>query len=176
VAMTHRTRIGIVISMFVVAFTGGAIAQPLPCEPASPKDVAPWDHNSAVLSSFPPSVPPPVYVGDFKDEAEDYWLDIWRDERGVFGQLSHPVFEADSPTSRLYDVVGDRRMKQLSFRAVFPEGDVRMSAIVQRRVVRATITAGSSKKQVVLRKFRWDAMSWASREQFDCAMKLWHRY
>ena len=41
-------------------------------------------------------------------DADDVFrLQLWRDAQGFFGELSSPVLDADSPTSRLYDVKWD---------------------------------------------------------------------
>ncbi len=41
--------------------------------------------------------PAPLFLGGFADANGDYELPLWRDSRGIFGELLHPVLEADSP-------------------------------------------------------------------------------
>src|SRR5438045_3850638 len=78
-------------------------AEPLACVPAAATDPSPWVHNQQVLDSFPSDVPPPLFLGRF-GSSRAHELHLWQDAAGLFGEWLSPVLDADSPTSRLYDV------------------------------------------------------------------------
>jgi hypothetical protein len=154
------------------------------CPPVPSGDSAPWNHISRALDSFPPDSPRPVVVGDFQDRAENYRLKLWKDKDGYFGEISHPVLPADSPTSRLYDVAWDERTKILSFRAQLLDEmsasgavpfEARLSGTLTKERYEAEAT-GSRSEKVTLRRRNWDHFQWVSRAQFECAMNLWHRF
>jgi len=88
----------------------------LPCTTENRDPSKPWVQNSKVLDSFPKDNPVPRFIGTFRDKNQRYMLGLYQDAKGVFGQLSSPVLDADSPTSRLYDVAFDSRTSVLQFR------------------------------------------------------------
>ena len=153
------------------------------CVPAAGNDPAPWKWHSRILDSFPPDVPRPVWVGSFADADHRYYqLDLWRDSKGVFGEFRNPVLEADSPTSRLYDVKFDPATGALEFRVRVPVEDTWFSGTLRRDSVAGILRYRDHAEMVEWRR-RPDVNqgsgsndTWSSRAQFECAMTLWHRY
>ena len=153
---------------------------PLPCVPASAGDSQPWVHNARVLQSFPPDIPQPRFLGSFASANSQYELHIWRDAAGIFGELLSPVLDADSPTSRLYELHYDATSGALSFIARFPDThsfDGRLGS----NAVSGRIVGGGKSEAVMLRKVDPGPRDapWAevtSRAQFVCQMILFRRY
>lgn len=158
--------------------------QPVECRPAAPTDGAPWISNTRILNSFPPDTPKPRFIGAFGDRSLEYELHLWRDARSVFGQVLSPVFEADSPTSRLYDARFDARTGAISFSTRFPEKPWTFAGMLRSGTVTGTVIDAARRTPVVLRKLREaDAHgagavrdAYTSRAQFECAMVLFRRY
>jgi hypothetical protein len=163
-------------SCLMTAFTQTTAKRiPLPCVTSKRGDTHPWDHNAEVLSSYPPEAP--RYLGSFRDKAWDYELQLYRDAKGLFGELLSPVLESDSPDSRLYDVVFDPKVGTLRFGARFRDGQLHFTGVLHNGVVRGTITRDSRSENVILRRVRISAEDpYTSRAQFECAMTLFHRY
>lgn len=156
-----------------------AQATPLPCTPAKQGDTQPWDHNSKILSSFPRDNPLPRFIGTFRDKNQSYMLDLYQDAKGIFGELSSPVLDADSPTSRLYDVAFDSRTGALQFSSRFRDGQLQFSGVLRGRVIGATVIRNNHNEKVTLKRVRHsadDEVLFTSRAKFDCAMTLWHRF
>ena len=152
-------------------------ANSLQCTRAKQGDTQPWIHNSEVLSSFPKDNPMPRFVGAFRDKARLYQLELYSDATGVFGELSSPLLEADSPTSRLYDVYFDPGKATLRFRARFRYGELEFSGVLRSTVINGTFDGGTYTQAVVLRRVQhFDKYPWVSRAQFNCAMLLFNRY
>ncbi len=119
----------------------------------------------------------PRFVGAFRDKARDYQLVLYRDATGIFGELSSPLLESDSPTSRLYDVYFDPGTATLRFRARFRYGQLNFSGALRSTVIKGTVDGGSYTQAVVLRRVRhYDRYPWVSRAQFNCGMLLFNRY
>jgi len=147
------------------------------CTRPKPGDTQPWVHDREVLSSFPKDHPMPRFVGAFRDKGREYQLELYRDATGIFGELSSPLLEADSPTSRLYDVYFDPGRGTLRFRARFRYGQLNFSGILRSTIIKGTVDGGSYTQTVVLRRVRhYDEYSFVSRAQFNCAMLLFNRY
>ena len=152
------------------------------CVPAPVNDPAPWEWISRVLDSFPHDVPGPTWAGSFGDAHQLYQLDLWRDSAGIFGEFRNPVLEADSPTSRLYDVQFDPASGALEFRVRVPVDDTWFSGTLRNDSVTGTLRYRDVSEAVQWRRlpdvsppnsshdFYW------SRAKFECAMTLWHRY
>lgn len=152
---------------------------PLPCTPAKPDDSQPWVHNSEVLDSFSKDNPVPRFIGTFRDKNWSYMLDLYQDAKGIFGELSSPVLDADSPTSRLYDVAFDSRTGTLQFSSRFWDGQLQFSGILRGRRIKATVTGNNRNEKVILKRVGHSAdgkFLFTSRAQFECAMTLWHRF
>jgi len=149
------------------------------CVPAATADPAPWNWTSRVLNSFPPDVPGPAWAGSFGDAHHLYQLDLWRDSKGVFGEFRHPVLEADSPTSRLYDVQFNPASGALEFRVRVPIEDTWFSGTLRSDSVAGILRYGDVAEVVQWRRrpdYNATHDIWLSRAHFDCAMTLWHRY
>ncbi len=184
-----RCRIAVGIAASLTTATIGGVALPanaqsatgISCIPAAANDPQPWVHNARLLDSFKPDVPKPQFVGQFHDSGSNYELDIWRDALGIFGELASPIVEADSPTSRLYDVQFDAKSGALSFSTRFPDGPQRFDGQVRGDVIRGMMKGARTTDAVVLQKFtnsvgeilRNDTVS---RAQFECEMILFRRY
>lgn len=150
---------------------------PLPCVRAKHGDSQPWVHNVEVLESIPADNPKPRYLGAFRDKHWDYQLELYRDSKGVFGELLSPVLDADSPDSRLYDAFFDPKLGALRFEAHFPHGDLQFSGTLRMRTVSGIVTRDGRRERVVLRRVKLPSEdSSTSRDQFDCAMILFNRY
>ena len=161
----------------VVAESSGDQANSVQCTRAKQGDTRPWVHDSEVLSSFPKDNPMPRFVGAFRDKARFYQLQLYSDATGIFGQLSSPLLEADSPTSRLYDVYFDPGKATLRFRARFRYGELEFSGVLRSTVINGTFDGGTYTQAVVLRRVQhFDKYPWVSRAQFNCAMLLFNRY
>jgi hypothetical protein len=111
-----------------------------------------------------------------------YQLDLWRDSQGIFGEFRNPVLEADSPTSRLYDVRFDSASGKLEFRVQVPVEDTWFSGTLRHDSVAGTLRYRDVTEELVWRR-RPDIDPanagdefYTSRAQFECAMTLWHRY
>ena len=177
-----------IAATMTTAMIGGAAAavsaqspDSLSCVRAAADDPQPWVHNARLLQAFKPDVPRPQFVGQFHDAGSNCELDIWRDAHGIFGQLLSPILDADSPTSRLYDVQLDAKSGALNFSIRFPEGPQRFDGQMRGDVIRGTMREARTSNAVVLRRFsngraeilRSDIVS---RAQFDCEMILFRRY
>ena len=103
---------------------------------------------------------------------------LYRDTKGFFGELHSPVLEADSPTSRLYNVAFDSKGGTLQFQARFRDGDILFSGSLRGPIVRGNVTRNGRTERVLLRRLRRYEFSWPyrSRAQFDCDMTLNRRY
>jgi hypothetical protein len=158
------------------ALAPAASADQLPCVPAARTDGQPWVHRSRVLESFPQVSPAPTAVGTYQDKDGEFSLALWRDEHGYFGELSSPVLDADSPTSRLRDVAWRAGTRELRF-AASPGGvELRMAGTLVRHGYVVSQLSGKPVHGLVLRKAPHSSMyDWRSRAQFECAMKLWAR-
>ena len=100
---------------------------PLPCTTEKRDPSQPWVYNSKVLDSYPKDNPLLRFIGTFRDKNQSYMLDLYQDAKGIFGELSSPVLDADSPTSRLYDVAFDSRTSALQFGAKFRDGQLQLA-------------------------------------------------
>jgi hypothetical protein len=152
---------------------------PLPCTTEQRDPSRPWVHNSESIDSFPKDDPLPRFMGTFRDKDQNYMLDLYQDSKGIFGELSSPVLDADSPTSRLYDVTFDSRTGALHFSAKFRDGQLQFSGILRGRVIGAAITTDNRTEKATLNIKRYPAgerFLFTSRAQFDCGMTLWHRF
>ncbi len=168
----------LILILGVSAQNGSSGKSPLPCTLPLPGDTAPWVHNTEALSSFPKDPQLPRIIGSFRDARRDFWLFLYKDKNGIFGELLNPVFEADSPSSRLYDASLAKNGK-LQFTAKFPEGQLLFSGVLGRKVLKGTFTRGKHAQNVVLKKLRKSPLhadGYVSRAQFDCEMKLFRRY
>jgi hypothetical protein len=168
----------VIILFFDVAMSQTAQRAPLPCTPPTRSDTHPWDYEREVLSSFPWDSPHPRFFGAFRDKTWDYELVLYRDTKGFFGELHSPVLEADSPTSRLYNVAFDAKTGTLQFQARFRDGQLLFSGLLRGLNVRGNVTRDARTQRVLLRRLRRYEFSWPyrSRAQFDCDMTLNHRY
>ena len=152
---------------------------PLPCTTEKRDPSQHWVYNSKVLDSFSKDNPLPRLIGTFRDKNQGYMLDLYQDAKGIFGELSSPVLDADSPTSRLYDIAFDSRTSSLQFSAKFRDGQLQFTGILHGRVIRATVTRNNRIEKITLKRERHSAdenVFFTSRAQFDCAMTLWHRF
>lgn len=174
--------LSIILLVYVLSLSFGAQqvwmqTNPLPCTTEGRDPARPWDHNSKVLDSFPKDDPLPVFVGTFRDAKKSYGLDIYRDSKGIFGQLSSPVLDADSPTSRLYDTSFDSKSGSLIFGARFTDGQLRFIGVLRNKSIEASIVRGNVTEKITLMKQpSHDEWFFTSRAQFGCAMTLWQRY
>lgn len=149
----------------------------LPCDDFDADPSKPWVRRSEILDSFPPVKPLPKSIGTFRDKNWNYMIDLYRDSEGIFGEISSPVLEADSPTSRLYDITFDSRTGSLQFRASPSLGSIQFDGFLHSRAIKGKFTQYGSTKTATLKKLKSDYdFSFNSRSQFDCAMKLWGRY
>ena len=140
-------------------------------------DTQPWVHNSKVLSSFPRDNPAPRLLGAFRDRPRLYQLKLYRDSTGIFGELSSPLLDADSPTSRLYDVYFEPGMGTLKFRARFADEQLDFNGVLRSTFINGTVRKGSYTEAVSLRRDQhYDQYPYVSRVQFNCAMLLFNRY
>jgi hypothetical protein len=169
----------IISSIVSLFFCGVVFAQtksgPLPCMKAKHGDTQPWNHNAAVLDSYPTDKSS-RFLGVFRDKHRNYELEIYRDGDGVFGEFLSPVLEADSPNSRLYDAFFDPNLGTLRFEAHFPFGNLQFTGVLRGHVVRGTVTRNGRNETVILRRVKLPTDPYISRAQFDCAMTLFHRY
>jgi hypothetical protein len=110
-------RVGAAAITFATAIQSGPVAgqqiPPIGCVRAPKTDGAPWEWNTRVLHSFPPDSPRPIFVGAFRNI--EFEVDLWRDSRGVFGELLLAGYEADPPTLRLYGSTFDAATGTISF-------------------------------------------------------------
>jgi hypothetical protein len=183
---TRRSTCVIVAFLFAMETRPAGVAAeqgaPLRCVPAARDDGAPWIWNSRILESFPPDAPTPRFVGAFGDSGTEYELHLWRDAKGVFGQLLSPVLDADSLTSRLYKPHFDDRTGTLSFVAHFPDAERQFTGRLRPDSLTGTIVSAARTQTVVLRRLRETSVhgaphdSYTSRAQFDCAMILFRTY
>lgn len=178
----NTIRLIFLVLAFGVASTTFA-AEPLRCEAAAPNDGEPWRHNARILSSFPSDDPLPRFLGAFGDSSETYELQLWRDREGVFGELLHPVLDADSPISRLYQASLNPKSGRVTFTARFPDAAIRFEGELTKKAFRGTVAREGRTQTVDLRKLKPaaahgapDHSHYRSRAQFNCAMALLHRY
>jgi hypothetical protein len=155
---------------------------PVACAPAAANDPAPWVGNAALLKQFPPEVPRPQFLGAFGDRNQQYEIHLWQDRGGVFGEALHPVLEADSPVSRLYDARFDSRTGALSFATRFPSDPWTFTGTLG-SAISGTVFRGDLLILVMLRPLTAserhgiaDEDTYVSRAQFDCAMVLFRRF
>jgi hypothetical protein len=162
----------------------GTAAEHLPCEPHARGDAQPWIHDSRVLGSFRPDDPLPALVGAFAGQGPtlDYELHLWRDSKGIFGELLSPVLEADSPSAPLLDVQFDPKSGSLTFTARVRGQEHKFVGRLRRKMVKGVFTYRGLSETMVLRKVgpteghgAPSSSSWTSRDQFACAMKMWGR-
>jgi hypothetical protein len=168
-----------ILSLSAAAQQAAIQTTPLPCTTENRDPSQPWLQNSKVLDSFPKDNPVPRFIGTFRDKNQSYMLDLYQDANGVFGELSSPVLDADSPTSRLYDVAFNSGTSVLQFTAKFLDGHLQFSGILRGRVIEATVTRNKRTEKVSLKRDRHSAdeeVFFKSRAQFDCAMTLWRRF
>ena len=136
----------------------------LPCVPAPANDSAPWVHKARVLESFPPDNPVPRFLGSFSDAASTYRLHLWRDAKGVFGELLSPVLDADSPTSRLYEPRFDAASGNVAFVVHFPPEQWAFSGVLRSNTLSGRFQRGTQNEGVILRKLPPDGLGQALRE------------
>jgi len=155
----------------------------LPCDDSDADRSQPWVRRSEILDSFPPVHPLPKFIGTFRDKNWNYMIDIYRDSEGVFGEISSPVLEADSPTSRLYDVTFDSFTGSLQFStspSISPSpslGSMQFSGFLHSKFIKGKFTQNDYEETVTLKKLKTeDDFPYNSRSQFDCAMKLFGRW
>lgn len=146
----------VIVPMFSLSVTVQQVVSqttPLLCTTENRDPSQPWVQNSKVLDSFPKDNPLPRFFGTFSDKnSKNYMLDLYQDAKGVFGELSSPVLDADSPTSRLYDVAFDSRTSSLHFGATFFDGQLQFSGILRGRVFEATVTRNNRTKSYFEKK------------------------
>ena len=181
-ATAHR--IGAAAVALAAAMHGGRLtAQQTPppgCVSAPETDGAPWVWNTRVLKSFPPDTPRPAFVGAFRDA--EFEVHLWRDSKGVFGELLLAEYEADPPTSRFYDSAFDAATGRISFTTRLPGGERAFAGRLQSRTLTGTLTDARRRRSIVLRKRRDRDIGlllhdfYTSRAQFDCSMFLFRRY
>lgn len=111
----------------------------LACVPAPADDGAPWEHNTRVLESFPPDNPVPRFLGSFADAASTYRLHMWRDAKGLFGELLSPLLDADSPTSRLYEPRFDAASGTVAFVVHFPPEQWAFRGVLRSKHIERTL-------------------------------------
>jgi hypothetical protein len=112
----------------------------------------------------------------------EYELHIWQDSKGVFGELLHPVLDADSPSSRLLDVQFDPKSGALSFGVRFRNESEAYVGRLQGSRITGNVTRGGTTVKLVLRRVGAErthgapsSNSWVSRDQFECAMTMSRR-
>jgi len=178
---------GVALALFVAidcfaAATAPQGAEPLACVPARSDDPEPWTWNSRILASYRPDTPKPEFVGAFGDDRSQYELSLWRDSKGVFGELRSPVLEADSPTSRLYDPHFDPKTGTVDFTVRFKDGERRFAGTLRSDSVTGTVQHIGRGEPVAWQKLRANRVHGAasdfytSRAQFECAMILFRRH
>jgi hypothetical protein len=166
-------------SVLLLGFSASAQTTPLPCTPAKQGDTQPWTHNSKVLNSFPRDKQLPRFIGTYRDKNKSYMLDLYQDAKGIFGELSSPVFDADSPTSRLYDVAYNSQTGKLKFNSRFADGNLQFNGVLRGGIIEANVTRGDSNEKATLKRVKpSDAHSgsFKSQAEFECAMTLWRRF
>jgi|SRR5579871_1734888 len=160
------------------------VASAIPCDPPPAGDSRPWEYRANVLSLFPRSEPPPKFLGAFRGPLPDfeYELHIWQDSKGVFGELLHPVTDADSASSRLSDVQFDPKSGALSFSTRFREDNEVYVGRLHGSKIAGNVTRGGTTVKLVLRRIGAarthgapSSDSWVSRDQFECAMTMSRR-
>jgi hypothetical protein len=157
------------------------VAGPLPCVPPPATDRTPWVTRARILHSFPADSPLPRFVGGFGDSVAGYELHLWSDKQGLFGELLHPVLDADSPTSRLSAVAFDSSTGTLIFRARFGTDDRQFEGTLEADVVSGRFDRSAPGEVVTLKRLPPERIhgaaegSYTSRAQFECAMTLFHR-
>ena len=110
-------------------------------------------------------------------DADDVFrLQLWHDAQGFFGELSSPVLDADSPTSRLYDVNWNPTLRRLEFVARPGGGTVRIVGVLSKLKFRLSQATPWSEEGLVLRRRDEPLTEWKSRAQFECAMTLFRRW
>ncbi len=166
------------LSLFVSA-QQASLQSPHPCTKENLDPSQPWVEKFKILDSYAKDDPLPSFIGTFRDKNQKYMLDLYQDATGIFGELSSPVLDADSPTSRLYEVSFDPSTMDLQFSARFWDGHLLFSGRLSGRVIKATITRNNRTEKVTLRRTQdtdSDEFFFTSRAQFECAMTLWNRF
>lgn len=175
--MRFATRVPVILVFCVVSTTSFAQTplSPLPCTLPEAKDIQPWVHNSAVLDSFPKVKSPPVSLGTFRDRNSQFILDLYRDGAGIFGEISSPVLDADSPTSQLYSARLEGKF--LYFESRVPSDQMSFAGMLVSGVIKGRAKIHGRHQKVTLKKTKpiFPAFEFVSRAQFDCAMHLWRR-
>ena len=159
-------------------------AEPLACVPARGDDPEPWTWNSRILASFRPDTPKPEFVGAFGDDRSQYELSLWRDSKGVFGELRSPVLEADSPTSRLYDPHFDPKTGTVDFTVRFNDGERRFAGTLRSDSVTGIVQHAGHGEPVAWQRVRANGAAsrnrasdfYTSRAKFECATILFRRH
>jgi hypothetical protein len=172
----ERPALVVALAIGGAALLPGSACGQLPCVPADGSDGQPWVHHSRVLESFPTVIPAPTVLGSFMDRDGEYWLSLWRDELGYFGELSSPVLEVDSPSSRLRNTHWNSETRELRF--VAAPGGVQMRVVgvlYEDRFVVSQISGEEVHDVVLLKQTAMAIYDWRSRAQFECAMKMWRR-
>lgn len=181
----RHARVLLVATVALVGAAAAAAAQdarPLACVAAARDDPTPWIWNSRILAAFPSDTPKPEFAGAFGDDRSHHELHLWRDSKGVFGELLSPVLEADSPTSRLYDPHIDLKTGALEFTVRFKDGERRFTGIFRSDLIVGDLRRAGRSEPVTWAKLGVSRVhgaasdSYASRAQFECAMNLFHRY
>lgn len=153
--------------------------EPLPCVRPPLSDGTPWETKSRTLRSFPADTPRPKHIGWFSDTRDTYRLSVWRDSKGIFGEMSYPVLDADSPTSRLYDAHFDEKSGALSFRAELGLGELFFSGTLSSNAIEGTLRDESFANDVVMFRLADDGNferdRYVSRTQYYCEMVLFNR-
>ena len=178
---------GVALALYVAtgcfaAATAPQGPEPLACVPARSDDPEPWTWNSRILASFRSDTPRPEFVGAYGDDRSQYELSLWRDSKGVFGELRSPVLEADSPTSRLYDPHFDPKTGTVSFAVRFMDGERLFAGTLRSDTVTGTVQHAGRDEPVAWRRLPASRMQGAvsdfytSRRKFECAMILFRRY
>jgi hypothetical protein len=159
-------------------------ATPLHCEPAPVGDSRPWIHTRRVLNSFRPDIPAPRFAGAFAGAGPslDYEIHLWRDSKGIFGELLSPVLDADSSSGQLLDVQFDGKSGRLTFTARVRGEEHKFAGRLRPRTMKGVFTYRGVDETIVLRRLGAEeghgvppSTSWVSRDQFACAMMMWGR-
>lgn len=157
--------------------------EPARCEAAAPSDNEPWIHSARILRAYPPAYPLPRFLGAFGDSSKTFELQLWLDRDGVFGELLHPLLDADSPSSRLYQASWNPKSGQVRFTARFPQAVIQFKGALTQKAFRGTASREGRTQAINLPKLKPaeahgapDPSQYRSRAQFNCAMDLFHRY
>lgn len=152
-----------------------AIAQ-VPCVPADPRDSEPWKHKGRVLDSIPPDFPAPVYIGEFTDARQSYSVSLWRDSKGIFGDM-RLVMDSDPPTSILYDPKIDNDSGAISFGARLFSQATTFDGHLRAGALRGRLKVFGKNETVTLARSKTDSeFPLKSRAELECHTVLWGRY